>query len=123
MFDISFSELVVIMVVALIVIGPERLPKVARTAGHLWARLQRSLQNVKNEIANDIAIEEARQLRGTIKEEISSVEKSLQQARMELEEKILLAQQGKSLDESGEQAPPGTKPSTTPPSTTPDKPV
>ena len=38
MFDIGFSEIVVIMVVALIVIGPERLPKVARTMGLLWGR-------------------------------------------------------------------------------------
>lgn len=118
MFDIAFSELVVIMVVALVVIGPERLPKVARTAGHLWGRMQRYLANVKNDIANDIAIEEARQLRGTIKEEIASVEKSLQQARMELEEKILLAQQGKSSDAPDEHAPPVSKPTTTP-----DKPV
>jgi sec-independent protein translocase protein TatB len=41
MFDFSFSELMVVMVVALIVIGPERLPKVARTLGHLWGRAQR----------------------------------------------------------------------------------
>jgi len=41
MFDIGFSELVVIGVVALVVIGPERLPKVARTLGHLFGRLPR----------------------------------------------------------------------------------
>ena len=40
MFDIAFSEVVVIAVVALIVIGPERLPKVARTLGHMFGRLQ-----------------------------------------------------------------------------------
>jgi len=38
MFDISFTEMIVIGVVALVVIGPERLPKVARTAGHLLGR-------------------------------------------------------------------------------------
>ena len=41
MFDIGFSELMVIGVVALVVIGPERLPRVARTAGHLLGRFQR----------------------------------------------------------------------------------
>ena len=41
MLDIGFSELVVIGVVALVVIGPERLPRVARTAGHLLGRFQR----------------------------------------------------------------------------------
>ena len=41
MFDIAFSELLVIAVVALVVIGPEKLPKVARTVGTLMGRLQR----------------------------------------------------------------------------------
>ncbi len=47
MFDIGFSELMVIGVVALVVIGPERLPKVARTAGHLMGRMQRYVASVK----------------------------------------------------------------------------
>ena len=104
MFDIAFSELVVIMVVALIVIGPERLPKVARTMGHLWGRMQRYLQSVKTDIANDMAIEEAKQLGGSIRKEIASVEQSVLDARMELEQKILQAQLGKSSDEAGENA-------------------
>ena len=49
MFDIGFSEIVVIAVVALIVIGPERLPKTARTLGHLFGRLQRYVADVKAE--------------------------------------------------------------------------
>ena len=55
MFDIDFSELVVIVVVALIVIGPERLPKVARTLGHLWGRAQRYVNGVKADISRDMA--------------------------------------------------------------------
>ena len=47
MFDVSLTELMVIGVVALIVIGPERLPKVARTAGILLGRLQRYVSDVK----------------------------------------------------------------------------
>ena len=47
MFDIGFSELVVIGIVALVVLGPERLPKVARTAGHLFGRFQRYVAGVK----------------------------------------------------------------------------
>ena len=104
MFDFAFSELVVIMVVALVVIGPERLPKVARTAGHLWGRMQRYVHSVKNEIANDMAIEEAKQLGGSIRKEIASVEQSVQQARMELEQKILQAQTGVSPAAPDEQA-------------------
>jgi len=99
MFDFAFSELVVIMLVALVVIGPEKLPKLARTAGHLWGRMQRYMHSVKSEIENDLAIEEARQLSGSIRKEITSIEQSTHDARMEIEQKILLAQQGKLPDE------------------------
>ena len=47
MFDIAFSEIMVIAVVALIVIGPEKLPKTARTLGHLYGRLRRYVTDVK----------------------------------------------------------------------------
>lgn len=58
MFDVGFSELVVIGVVALIVIGPERLPKVARTAGHLLGRLQRYISNIKSDISREVELDE-----------------------------------------------------------------
>ena len=60
MFDIGFSELVVIAVVALIVLGPERLPKAARTMGHLFGRLQRYVNDVKADINREIELEELR---------------------------------------------------------------
>ena len=50
MFDVSFSELMVIAVVALIVIGPEKLPKVVRTLGALTGRMQRYVAQVKEEV-------------------------------------------------------------------------
>ncbi|OGS99582.1 MAG: twin arginine-targeting protein translocase TatB [Gallionellales bacterium RIFCSPLOWO2_12_FULL_59_22] len=118
MFDFAFTELIVILLVALVVIGPERLPKVARTAGHLWGRVQRYVHSVKNDIANDIAIEEVNQLRGTIRNEVSAIEKASNEARLALEQKILDAQTGKSSATPDEQ-----KPSVTQPSTTPGKPV
>src|SRR4051812_50120586 len=60
MFDVGFSELLVIAVVALLVLGPERLPKAARFAG-LWVRRARSQWNsVKAEFERDIAKEELR---------------------------------------------------------------
>lgn len=63
MFDISFSELLVIGVVALIVIGPERLPKVARTVGHLIGRAQRYVNDVKGDIQREIELEELRKMK------------------------------------------------------------
>ncbi len=106
MFEIAFSELLVIMVVALIVIGPERLPKVARMAGNLWGRMQRYVQSVKNDIANDMAVEEAQQLHGAIGKEITAIEQATLEARQALEQEILDAQPGKPPDAPPEQNPP-----------------
>ncbi len=62
MFDIGFSEIVVIGVVALVVIGPERLPKTARTLGHLFGRLQRYVAEVKADISREMELDELRKL-------------------------------------------------------------
>ncbi len=58
MFDIGFSEIALIAVVALLVLGPERLPKVARTAGALVRRARSSWQNVRGEIERELAAED-----------------------------------------------------------------
>src|SRR5215468_4501826 len=68
MFDIGFSEILVIALVALIVIGPERLPKVARTLGHLFGRMQRYVNDVKADIAREMELEELRKLQTTVEE-------------------------------------------------------
>ena len=62
MFDIGFSEIVVIGVVALVVIGPERLPKTARTVGLLFGRLQRYVNDVKADISREMELDELRRL-------------------------------------------------------------
>ncbi|HUL57156.1 MAG TPA: Sec-independent protein translocase protein TatB, partial [Usitatibacter sp.] len=54
MFDFGFSKLFLLGIVALVVIGPERLPKVARTMGHLYGRLQRYVTQVKADINREM---------------------------------------------------------------------
>ncbi|MHB8454333.1 MAG: Sec-independent protein translocase protein TatB [Acidiferrobacterales bacterium] len=54
MFDIGFSELVLIGLIALIVLGPERLPEVARTAGRWVARVRRFIEDVKHDIDREV---------------------------------------------------------------------
>jgi sec-independent protein translocase protein TatB len=88
MFDFSFSELMVVMVVALIVIGPERLPKVARTLGHLWGRAQRYVNGVKADIERDMAVEEFRQLQQKVQAEASAVEQSVKQAALTVDQQV-----------------------------------
>lgn len=62
MFDIGFLELLVIMVVALIVIGPERLPRVARHAGRWIGRARRSLTRIKEEIDRELRADELKEI-------------------------------------------------------------
>jgi sec-independent protein translocase protein TatB len=84
MFDIGFSELLVIAVVALLVIGPERLPKVARTAGHLFGRLQRYVNDVKADIQREIELDELKKLRSQFEDAARSVEQSVNEVGREL---------------------------------------
>jgi sec-independent protein translocase protein TatB len=72
-FDVGFSELMVIAVVALIVIGPERLPKVARTMGHLFGRLQRYVNDVKADIQREMELDELRKFKSTVEDAARSV--------------------------------------------------
>ena len=77
MFDIAFSEILVIAVVALIVIGPERLPKVARTLGHLVGRMQRYVNDVKSDISREMELEELKKLQSSIQDTARSIEQSV----------------------------------------------
>ena len=88
MFEIGFSEIVVIMVVALIVIGPERLPKVARTLGLLWGRAQRVINGVKADIERDMKLEELRQLKLKMEQEVVSMEQSANRAVQMIDQHI-----------------------------------
>jgi sec-independent protein translocase protein TatB len=88
MFDFSFSELMVVMVVALIVIGPERLPKVARTLGHLWGRAQRYVNGVKADIERDMAVEEFRQLQQKVQAEAGALEQSVKQVALTADQHV-----------------------------------
>lgn len=89
MFDISFSELIVIGVIALIVIGPERLPKVARTIGLLLGRAQRYVSDVKSDISREMQLDELKKLQAQMTDTARSFETSVRQeietARTEIE--------------------------------------
>lgn len=77
MFDIGFSELIVIGLVALVVIGPERLPRVARTMGHLLGRLQRYVSDVKSDIQREMQIEDLKKLQQQVAESARELESSM----------------------------------------------
>jgi sec-independent protein translocase protein TatB len=87
-FDIGFSELVVVGLVALIVIGPERLPRVARTVGHLVGRLQRYVADVKSDINREVELDELRKMRDSVQEAASSIETSVTSGLSKAEEEL-----------------------------------
>ncbi|MBZ4200272.1 MAG: Sec-independent protein translocase protein TatB [Methylotenera sp.] len=88
MFDVSFSELMVIALVALIVIGPEKLPKVARTLGALVGRMQRYLAEVKEEVNREARFEELQQLQNEIKQSSHKAQAKAQRKVGELTQQL-----------------------------------
>jgi sec-independent protein translocase protein TatB len=78
MFDIGFSELLVIGIIALVVIGPEKLPRVARTIGHLAGRLQRYVADVKSDINREIELDELRKMRDSMQKAATDFQSSVQ---------------------------------------------
>ena len=79
MFDVNFSEILVILVVALIVIGPDRLPAVARSMGQWMGRIQRFVSSVKQDVNRSMELEELRELERKVKAEAAALEQSAQQ--------------------------------------------
>ncbi|CAB3867032.1 Sec-independent protein translocase protein TatB [Achromobacter mucicolens] len=88
MFDVSLTELMVIGVVALIVIGPERLPKVARTVGHLLGRAQRYVNDVKSDIQREIELDELRKFKTEMEDAAQGVQQSLNETGASLQEPV-----------------------------------
>ena len=77
MFDVGFSELLVIGIVALVVIGPEKLPRVARTVGALLGRMQRYVNDVKADISREIELDELKKLQTTVQDAATSMQTSM----------------------------------------------
>lgn len=79
MFDVAFSEVVVIGIVALIVIGPEKLPKVARTLGLLAGRVQRYVSDVKSDLEREMQFEDLQKLQEEIKHSVLAAKSEVDQ--------------------------------------------
>ena len=77
MFDVSFSELLLIALVALVVLGPQRLPEVARGAGRLLGRLRGFVANVKQDLDRELHIHELSELR-RLKEELEETKRTFE---------------------------------------------
>lgn len=93
MLDIGFSELMVIGVVALVVLGPERLPRVARTAGHLLGRFQRYVTQVKADINREIELADLKKLQTSVEDAARDIETSVKTGMDEAEQQLRSAEQ------------------------------
>ncbi len=88
MFDVSFSELMVIAIVALLVIGPEKLPKVARTVGAFTGRMQRYMAQIKEEVNREMRFEELQKLQQEIKQSVENTQESIHQQVAEMKSSV-----------------------------------
>lgn len=85
MIDLGLSKLALIGVVALVVIGPEKLPRVARMAGTLYGRAQRYIAQVKSEVSREIELDELRKMHQDVKDAASSVERTMSESVNDVE--------------------------------------
>jgi sec-independent protein translocase protein TatB len=124
MIDFGFDKLALIGAVALIVIGPEKLPKVARTVGHLFGKAQRYVADVKAEVNRSIELDELKKMKTQFEDAArdvqGSVEKEVREASASFESEWRDATTG--LDGIGSPAPaPASYRGITPPTYRPPK--
>jgi sec-independent protein translocase protein TatB len=116
MLDLGLSKLALISAVALVVIGPEKLPTVARMAGTLFGRAQRYINNVKSEVNREMQMEELRKMQSnivdaatklnqTVTDEFAAVGKEVGEAGKELSDALSEAGSGYEEDRSSQRVP------------------
>lgn len=77
MFDVAFSELLVIAVIALVIIGPEKLPRVARTLGMISGRLRRYVTTIKADIEREMQMEELQKMQQDLRRSTHQIQSEL----------------------------------------------
>ncbi len=92
MFNFGMTEVMIIAIVGLIVIGPERLPRVARTLGHLFGRMQRYVSDIKDDISREVELDELRKLQSSMKEAAQEIEESVSKQVNLIEDEVQQAE-------------------------------
>lgn len=116
MFELSFGKMMIIAVVALIVLGPEKLPKVARTIGHLLGRARTYANTVKQDIDREMQMDELRKLQQQAQEAARSFETAVSDAGRSVEQEASTMQNSVNASlAQAESAALGNAAATTPP--------
>jgi sec-independent protein translocase protein TatB len=106
MFDFGFSEMVVIAVIGLIVLGPERLPRVAKQAGQWLGKLQRYVSDVKSDINRQMELDDLRKLQSEVKDAASNLESTFRSSVSEAQSEFdSIASTAKGQDATTTEAP------------------
>jgi len=106
MFDMGFTEMMLIGIVALIVIGPERLPGVARTAGKYFGRLKRFMTSVRADVEQELRADELRQILADQQRELNTLKDSISDAGNKIEKEVsAVAEAGASLADNPDELP------------------
>ena len=113
MFDIGFAEMLIIGIVALLVIGPERLPGVARKAGVYFARLRRFVTNVRADVEREFRTDELQRMLQQQQDELQSLKDAVNETRKDadlesIEAAVMEAAAEASKDEAGTDAKPAS---------------
>ena len=106
MFDLDFSKIAVVSAVALVVIGPERLPGVARTLGTMIGKAKRYVSDVKAEVNRTMELEELKKMKETMESAARDVEHSVQTTASDFEKDWAETTAGLSSDHYEPLAPP-----------------
>ena len=115
MFDMGFTELALIGIVALVVIGPERLPGVARTAGKYFGRLKRFMTTIKADVEQELRADELRSILADQQKELNTLKDSISGAGKEFEKEVnAVSEAGESLAQSLDETPAQSEAETTP---------
>jgi len=99
MFDISFMEMLIVAIAALVVIGPERLPKVARQAGQWTTKMRRYVDDVKSDFGRQLELSELRNLKKDVEEAARSIEGSVGGAMTDVKSSLDSVQRSLELKE------------------------
>ena len=102
MIDLGIEKMMVIGAVALVVIGPEKLPRVARTVGTLLGKAQRYVADVKAEVNRSIELEELKKMKDTVETAARDVESSIHGSANEIQRELQSATDTLSLDHTAE---------------------
>lgn len=99
MFDLGFTEVTVVCIVALIIVGPERLPKLAKTIGIFFGKAQRFIADIKHDIDEQVRSDEIEEIKKSVDDAAKQIDASLKDEVNFIEDEIKDEKVDSTIDE------------------------